>query len=350
MLVAYAKIALKAATSLRQRRCRTTRGSRARCADYFPQQIREQLRRPSWHGHPLRREIVTTVVVNAMVNRGGITFAFRAQEETGADAEQVARAFVVCREVFGLADFVRRGRGPRQRRPDRGPDRALPRVPPAARPVGALVPADRPAVALDIGAEIERFRRLVRRAARRRCPTLLRGEEHSAGWSAGPRELAKAGRAGGAGAPRRGLAARLVLAAGHRRDRQRAPAASRSTSRRVYYLRRPSGSASTRCSSRITALPRDDRWEALARGALRDDLYAVLEALTRSVLDGHASRDAEPQRSRRRGRRPTRRPLHARQDHRSTAIRRLENPSIAAAVGGAADPALVIRVGARPDA
>jgi len=31
-------------------------------------------------------------------------------------------------------------------------------------------------------------------------------------------------------------------------------------------------------------LPRDDRWDALARGAMRDDLYAVLESLTRSVL------------------------------------------------------------------
>jgi glutamate dehydrogenase len=35
----------------------------------------------------------------------------------------------------------------------------------------------------------------------------------------------------------------------------------------------------------VTNLPRDDRWDALARGALRDDLYAVLESLTKSVLD-----------------------------------------------------------------
>ena len=37
--------------------------------------------------------------------------------------------------------------------------------------------------------------------------------------------------------------------------------------------------------TRVSRLPRDDRWDALARGALRDDLYAVLEALTKSVLD-----------------------------------------------------------------
>ena len=42
-----------------------------------------------------------------MVNRGGITFAFRAIEETGATPEQIARAFVVAREIFDLPGFVR---------------------------------------------------------------------------------------------------------------------------------------------------------------------------------------------------------------------------------------------------
>ena len=52
-----------------------------------------------------------------MVNRGGITFAFRAEEETGATPEQVARAFVVCREVFDLTAYVRGGGGAGQRGP-----------------------------------------------------------------------------------------------------------------------------------------------------------------------------------------------------------------------------------------
>jgi glutamate dehydrogenase len=45
--------------------------------------------------------------------------------------------------------------------------------------------------------------------------------------------------------------------------------------------------------SRVTNLPRDDRWDALARGALRDDLYAVLESLVRSVMDASTA-GAEP--------------------------------------------------------
>jgi glutamate dehydrogenase len=38
--------------------------------------------------------------------------------------------------------------------------------------------------------------------------------------------------------------------------------------------------------SQISALPREDRWQSLARMALRYDLYAALAALTRNVLGG----------------------------------------------------------------
>jgi glutamate dehydrogenase len=34
----------------------------------------------------------------------------------------------------------------------------------------------------------------------------------------------------------------------------------------------------------ITALPREDRWNTMARGAIRDDLYAAHAALARDVL------------------------------------------------------------------
>src|SRR5690606_6883543 len=37
---------------------------------------------------------------------GGITFAHRAADETGGTIEQIARAFVVAREVFALREFV----------------------------------------------------------------------------------------------------------------------------------------------------------------------------------------------------------------------------------------------------
>ena len=267
MLVAYAKLALKedilatldpGRPVLRAHPGRAT--SRRRSASSTPTQLA---------GHPLRREIVTNAVVNSMVNRGGITFAFRAQEETGATPEQVARAFVVCREVFGLADYVRRGRGARQRRADRGADRALPRVPPAARPVGALVP---------------------HRRGRRRSTSAPR----SSGSSGIVRDLRAAGARAAAG---RGEASPRAQG----RPSWSRPACPTELALRAASLldwfslldivdiaadtgREPSDVAplyylvSERFGidamlGKVTRLPRDDRWDALARGALRDDLY-----------------------------------------------------------------------------
>ena len=71
---------------------------------YFPQPIAQRFA-DSLAQHPLHREIITTWVVNDLVNRGGSTFVFRAQEETAADAAQIARAYTVIREVFGLEEI-----------------------------------------------------------------------------------------------------------------------------------------------------------------------------------------------------------------------------------------------------
>ena len=48
--------------------------------------------------------------------------------------------------------------------------------------------------------------------------------------------------------------------------------------------------------TRITGLPRDDRWSALARSALRYDLYAAMAGLTQNVLTSTSSGD-EPGRA-----------------------------------------------------
>jgi glutamate dehydrogenase len=44
---------------------------------------------------------------------------------------------------------------------------------------------------------------------------------------------------------------------------------------------------------RITTLPREDRWDALARASLRIDLYAALESLTVAVL--RSTPEGDPQ-------------------------------------------------------
>ncbi|NGP53974.1 NAD-glutamate dehydrogenase [Thioalkalivibrio sp. XN8] len=52
--------------------------------------------------HPLAREIIATMITNSLVNRMGSVFAFRMQDETGADIAAVARAFTIAREVFEI--------------------------------------------------------------------------------------------------------------------------------------------------------------------------------------------------------------------------------------------------------
>lgn len=68
---------------------------------YFPAPLVEQF--GDWiASHPLRAQIISTLVANDMVDSGGITFVHRAIEETGASPVEVARAYTVAREVFDL--------------------------------------------------------------------------------------------------------------------------------------------------------------------------------------------------------------------------------------------------------
>ncbi len=275
VLVAYSKLDLKAAllpTSLPDDPwfARTL-------ADYFPSKLREQYA-DQFDRHPLKREIITNSVVNSMVNRGGITFAFRAKEETGANAEQIARAFVVCREVFDLASYAA-----------------------AVESLDATVPAktqtilylefrrlldrgarwlltNRPGT-IDIAAEIARFQAPVAELAPL-VPSVLQGSERR-------RLDRRAQELTGMGIPE-GLARQAaslldVFSMFDIVEIAEATGVPAEDVLRVYYH------ASERFGIddmlfRVSQLPRDDRWDALARGALRDDLYAVLDGITRNVL------------------------------------------------------------------
>jgi glutamate dehydrogenase len=57
--------------------------------------------------HPLRREIIATQVTNGIINRVGSTFVHRIQEETGASAPDVVRAYLLNREIFDFTSFWR---------------------------------------------------------------------------------------------------------------------------------------------------------------------------------------------------------------------------------------------------
>ncbi len=252
---------------------------------YFPRPLVER-NADRLSQHPLRREIITNSLVNNMVNRGGITFAFRVQEETAATPVQVARAYVVAREVFGLREFVAQVEAL---------DNAVPTKAQTAlylefrrlidRSVRWLLQT-RPAIT-DIAAEIDRFRGVV---------TSLRGElGRLLVGAAGRRMAERADQLTLLGVPKdlAGHAA-SVLDCYSLLDVTEIARTTGVPAERVapvYFLVSERFQVDAMLGM-ITRLPRDDRWDALARAALRYDLYAVLEQLTIAIFS--TTEDGEP--------------------------------------------------------
>ena len=74
---------------------------------YFPRLIRKRFASEILQ-HPLRKEIIATILSNQIANNIGIGFGSRIREETGSTIEDIAKAYVVCVEVFGLYDTWRK--------------------------------------------------------------------------------------------------------------------------------------------------------------------------------------------------------------------------------------------------
>ncbi|RUW91471.1 NAD-glutamate dehydrogenase [Mesorhizobium sp. M7A.F.Ca.US.010.02.1.1] len=73
---------------------------------YFPDRMAKKYA-TEIHGHRLRREIITRVVANDLVNRGGPSFVNRLQEATGRTAADVVRTFALVRDGFALPALYR---------------------------------------------------------------------------------------------------------------------------------------------------------------------------------------------------------------------------------------------------
>jgi glutamate dehydrogenase len=247
--------------------------------DYFPARLVER-HGDRLAGHPLRREIITTCLVNEMVNRGGITFAFRAWEETGAGADLVARAYTVCREVFDLREWVRSVESLDAELSTEAQTAlylAFRRL--LDRAVRWFL-ASRPG-RLDIGAEIARFRPVVAELGPQ-IADLLVGAEHKTLVADAEGFAAK-----GVPAPL-ALAAASLLNVYQLLDITQISAATDVAPidvARVYFALSERYAVDAMLV-RISGLGRTDRWQALARAALRYDLYAALEAITVAVLRG----------------------------------------------------------------
>ena len=241
--------------------------------DPLPARFAEQLR-----DHRLRREIAATQIVNNMLHGGGTTFAFRLNEESGAPAAEIARAYAVARDIYQMRpqwreiealdnrvsaevqiSMLLEGR----RLVERGSRWLLRNL---GRPI-AIAPAVRhfePGAATLYDAVPGLLDRpdaepIERRAAELRdaaVPDPLATRVASLGTMFAALDIVQV-------ADETGLDVESVAAV-HFQLGSRL---------QLHWLR-----------DRIVELPRDDRWRALARAALRDDLYGLHRALTAEVL------------------------------------------------------------------
>ncbi|MEW1783764.1 NAD-glutamate dehydrogenase domain-containing protein, partial [Arthrobacter sp. NPDC080086] len=276
VLAAYAKIEL--ATALRESNLAEDPWFRRTLRSYFPKQLRERFD-AELDTHPLRREIIATVVANDMINMGGITFAFRAMEETSATEAAVAKAFVALREVYELDVMV----GELNELPASFPtehwstvhldirrllDRAVRWVLSqgnAARPIEEIVADFKPL----LDPMRARLLEYLRGGDRERVQQWL---EKARGWEL-PEDLAHRWAE---------LFESFVLL-----DIAKIVHASPEPVENiahVYYTVFDRFHADS-LLERITKLPRRDRWQALARAALRDDLYSTVSDMTTAVLE-----------------------------------------------------------------
>ncbi|WP_299230384.1 NAD-glutamate dehydrogenase [uncultured Halomonas sp.] len=70
----------------------------------FPRVLVERYR-DEMYQHRLKREIVATQLANDLVDHMGIVFVRRLIDSTGAGRAEIARAYVIAREVFGLDEI-----------------------------------------------------------------------------------------------------------------------------------------------------------------------------------------------------------------------------------------------------
>jgi len=235
----------------------------------FPQQMQE---------HRLRREIIATHVTNSVVDRAGSTFVFRMHQDTGAPASDIARSYAVARGVFDMQSFW-------------AAVEALDYSIAADTQIAMLLEARRMVERatrwllrnrrrpIDIAATVEHFADGARALAAA-LPEILHDADRAA-WDERVEELAEAG----VPAP---LAAR-VASLGAMFAALDIVEVAGETGRSIedvaaLHFRLGSTMLLHWLRDRIAALPREDRWQEMARAALRDDLFSLHAELTADVL------------------------------------------------------------------
>jgi len=67
---------------------------------YFPLSIREKFGE-DLNLHPLKREIITTVLTNKVINQGGSCFLYRTEQQSGKNYQTIVQCYLIVCEIFG---------------------------------------------------------------------------------------------------------------------------------------------------------------------------------------------------------------------------------------------------------
>ncbi len=245
--------------------------------EYFPVPLRERFA-DRMAAHRLHREIITTAVINDMVDRSGITFAFRINEETGAAVPDITEAWLVARRVFDLARFWAELKAMEGEVDTNAYVLALLEARKLTeRATRWLLAFRRPP--FDIQATIDYFADGVLAVAAG-LPKMLVGLDQI---GFGERRDAFS-RLGFPDSLAHWIAAMVPAYSAFDIVEIAAQVGRTVDEAAEVYFDLADRLQISRLRDRITALPRDDRWNTMARNSLRDDLYAAHAALAKDVL------------------------------------------------------------------
>jgi len=250
----------------------------SRLPSYFPANLREQFT-PDIRAHQLRREIVTTMLVNDLVDTAGISYAYRITEDVGVGPVDAVRSFVAVNAIFRAGEVWRQIRAAG----DNGvsvavTDRMTLDLRRLIDRAGRWLLNHRPQP-LAVGAEINRFAEKLA-ALTPRMSEWLRGddkaivEKEAAEFSAQgvPEDLAYT--------VANGLYQYSLLDIIDISDiLEREPVEVADT-----YFALMDHLGTDGLLTAVSRLGRDDRWHSLARLAIRDDIYGSLRSLCFDVL------------------------------------------------------------------
>ncbi|MGE0227688.1 MAG: NAD-glutamate dehydrogenase [Dehalococcoidia bacterium] len=254
-------------------------------AGYFPSLLRERFPRQI-ADHPLRRELVAAQAANHVVNYAGISMVHRMIDETSATVADIVRAHYAAWHLFDMAPLWDEIAALDLRVPARVQTemflecRRL-----AERSTRWLLRHRRSP--LEVAPTIETFRPTAR-AVREALPTLLQGSaaEKRVGLIA---SLVAEG-VPEATATRVGDLGEIVAVLDIVDQALRTDTPPERVAEVYFVLETRLGFAWL--VERINALPRDDRWQSLARSALRDDLLAELARVTGDVATARSSEES----------------------------------------------------------